>query len=184
MLKTIEEDLYRWYGKKNFLIKDKIKYRFIPQIKFMNMKRKVDYYREKNKFLYGLYFLIYNKYKIKYGVDMPASLKIGKGFILEHMGGITINPEVIMGNNICLYNGVTIGVEKRGKRKGCPIVGNRVWIGANSIIVGRITIGDNVLIAPGSFVNFDVPDNSIVLGNPGTILRRVDATEEYINNLI
>lgn len=78
---------------------------------------------------------------------------------------------------------MTIGQENRGFRKGCPTIGNRVWIGINSTIVGNITIGDDVLIAPNSFVNFDVPPHSIVLGNPGSIIHKENATEGYINNL-
>ena len=184
MLQAIKEDLYRWYGKNELSFVERVKANNIPQIRFMNMKRKVDYYRENNRALYLICSLIYKNYKIKYGVDMPAKLRIGKGVIIEHLGGITINPDVVIGNNICIYNGVTIGVEKRGKRVGCPVIGDEVWIGANSVVVGGIKVGNNVLIAPGSFVNFDVPDNSIVIGNPGKVIERMDATEGYIINLI
>jgi serine O-acetyltransferase len=59
-----------------------------------------------------------------------------------------------------------------------------VWIGANAVIVGGITIGSNVLIAPNSYVNFDVPANSVVVGNPGAIYATERATEAYINNKI
>ena len=56
-------------------------------------------------------------------------------------------------------------------------------MGVNSTIVGNITIGDDVLIAPNSYVNFDVPPHSIVIGNPGKIIHREKATQDYINNL-
>jgi serine O-acetyltransferase len=59
-------------------------------------------------------------------------------------------------------------------------LGNKVWVGANAVIVGNITIGDDVLIAPLSYVNFDVPSHSIVIGNPGKIIPRDNATEDYI----
>ena len=78
---------------------------------------------------------------------------------------------------------MTIGQENRGKRKGAPTIGNKVWMGVNSTIVGNITIGDDVLIAPNSYVNFDVPPHSIVIGNPGKIIHRENATQDYINNL-
>ena len=54
----------------------------------------------------------------------------------------------------------------------------------NAIIVGNITVGNNVLIAPGAFVNFDVPDNSIVIGNPGRVVNNDRATEEYVINTL
>lgn len=77
-----------------------------------------------------------------------------------------------------------IGQENRGKRKGTPIIGNEVWIGANAVIVGNIKIGNDVLIAPLSYVNFDVPDHSIVVGNPAKIISKEFATKDYINNKI
>ena len=79
---------------------------------------------------------------------------------------------------------MTIGRENRGKREGSPIVGDCVWIGTNAVVVGKITIGDDVLIAPGAFVNFDVPPHSIVVGNPAKIISRENATEKYIENKV
>lgn len=77
-----------------------------------------------------------------------------------------------------------IGQENRGKRKGTPIIGNEVWIGANAVIVGNVKIGNDVLIAPLSYVNFDVPDHSIVVGNLAKIISKEFATKDYINNKI
>ena len=71
----------------------------------------------------------------------------------------------------------------RGKRKGYPTIGDRVYIGINSVIVGKITIGDDVLIAPNSFVNVDIPSHSVVFGNPCVIKHRDWATEGYVNNI-
>ena len=71
-------------------------------------------------------------------------------------------------------------MENRGKRKGCPVIGNHVWIGAGAVVVGKIFIGDDVLIAPNTFVNCDVPSHSIVYGNPCIIKHRDFATENYI----
>ena len=77
-------------------------------------------------------------------------------------------------------SGITIGVELRGKRKGAPTIGDRVWIGPNATIVGKISVGNDVLIGANSYVNFDVPDHSIVIGNPGRIICKENATEGYI----
>jgi len=116
-----------------------------------------------------------------YGVDLPASTKIGPGFKIEHLNGIVVNPDVVIGKNCNIYNGVTIGKEKRGIREGCPTIADEVWIGANAVVVGRIQIGSDVLIAPGAYVNFDVPSHSIVLGNPAKIVAKENATEKYHN---
>ncbi|WP_366145427.1 hypothetical protein [Duncaniella sp.] len=79
-----------------------------------------------------------------------------------------------------IHKGVTIGQENRGKRKGTPIIGSYVWIGINSTIVGSITIGDDVLIAPNTYLNRDVPAHSIVFGNPAIIKPTKNATAHYI----
>lgn len=75
-------------------------------------------------------------------------------------------------------------MEFRGKRRGNPVIGDNVWIGSNACVVGNITIGDDVLIAPLSFVNFDVPSHSIVVGNPAVVKYKENATEGYITNKI
>lgn len=97
---------------------------------------------------------------------------------------ITINPKTIIGKNCNIHKGVTIGQENRGSRQGTPTIGNDVWIGINASIVGNINIGDNVLIAPNTYVNKDIPSNSIVFGNPCQIKFRANATENYIINKI
>lgn len=173
MIDTIEADKKRWGGKNLILL---------PQFRFLFVKRKCEYWRNKNKIIFAVYRTIYQRYKIKYMMDIPARVKIGRGLRIEHIGGIVINPEAQLGENITMLNGVLIGAQNRGPKRGFPVIGNHVWIGTNAIIVGKIHIGNNVLIAPGAYVNFDVPDNSIVLGNPGKIIANSNATEGYIIN--
>ena len=95
-----------------------------------------------------------------------------------------IHPDAKLGKNINIGTGVTIGMENRGKRKGAPTIGDNCWIGTNAVIVGNIKIGSDVLIAPLTYVNFDVPDHSIVIGNPGKIIPKDNAVENYIDNRI
>lgn len=108
--------------------------------------------------------------------------RIGKGLFIGHNGPIIINSKAVIGDNCNIATGVTIGQENRGKRLGCPTIGNKVWIGTNSTIVGKISIGDNVLIAPNSYVNFDIPSNSIVVN--GKIIKSRKATEYYISDIV
>ena len=164
----INSDLYRLEGK--YDIKSKIKNILLNGgFKFIYTHRKGNYYRVK------LY-----RYNIKYGFEISNLANIDKGFYIGHRGSIVINPNAIIGKNFSITSGVTIGQENRGKRKGTPKIGDSVWIGSNSTIVGNITIGNNVLIAPGSFINFDVPNNSIVIGNPAIIKSNPEATRGYI----
>ena len=65
-----------------------------------------------------------------------------------------------------------------------PVIGNNVWIGVNSTIVGKIRIGDDVLIAPNTYINCDISDHSVVFGNPCIIKHRDNATEGYLNHIV
>ena len=92
--------------------------------------------------------------------------------------------EVIIGDNCNLSPNVVIGRTNRGQYMGSPQIGNSVWIGSGAVVVGKITIGDNVLIAPNTYVNFNVPNDSIVVGNPAVIHHSLDATEKYVCNIV
>lgn len=129
----------------------------------------------------------YHRWKLirlryKYGFQISLGTKIGKGFYIGHFGTIVINGASEIGENCNIAHLVTIGQANRGKYKGAPKIGNKVYIGTGAVIVGKITIGDNVLIAPNTVVNRDVPNNSICQGNPMTIISKENATEGYINN--
>lgn len=106
------------------------------------------------------------------------------GIYIGHAYNITINCRAKIGRNCNIHKGVVIGQVNRGPRKGYPTIGDRVWIGINSAIVGNVTIGDDVLIAPNSFVNIDIPSHSVVFGNPCVIKHRDWATEGYVNNIV
>ena len=115
-------------------------------------------------------------------MEISIKCKIGGGLYIGHPYCITINPNAQIGRNCNIHKGVTIGQENRGVRKGCPIIGDEVWIGINATIVGNVKIGNDVLIAPNSYVNCDIPDHSVVFGNPCIIKHKENATDGYINN--
>ena len=125
----------------------------------------------------------HKRLKVKFGFQIPYTTHIGVGLFLGHFGGIVINREAKIGCNCNVAHGVTIGQVNRGRNKGSPTIGDRVWIGANAVVVGGVVIGDDVLIAPLSYVNFDVPPKSVVLGNPGKIVG-AKGSEGYVNNLV
>lgn len=137
-----------------------------------------------NKFVKLVCKVLLKYYREKYGLEIPPQAKIGKGLYLGHAFNITINPCAVIGDNCNIHKGVVIGQINRGSKKGAPTIGNKVWIGINAAIVGKITVGDDVLIAPNSYVNVDVPSHSVVFGNPCIIKHRDNATEGYINNIV
>ncbi len=116
----------------------------------------------------------------RYGISLSRSNVIGPGLLIGHWGRIVINGNAVIGEDFVVSCGVVIGMDMRGKRKGTPVIGNRVCVHSNSCIVGNIVVGDDVVIAPNTFVNFDVPAHSVVVGNPATIHPRENATEGYI----
>lgn len=104
------------------------------------------------------------------GISIPSSAKIGHSFYIGHFGGIIVNSNAIIGNNCNISQGVTIGVSGLNEKRGVPVIGNNVYIAANSVIAGKITIEDDVLIGACSLVNTDVKKGCTVLGVPAIII--------------
>jgi serine O-acetyltransferase len=94
--------------------------------------------------------------------DRP--LKIGRRFSIEHHGCIEIHGATVIGDDCMIRHGVTLGNTGFGDPPGAPTIGNGVQFGAGSKIVGRITVGNNVIIGPNAVVIRDVPDNVTVFG--------------------
>lgn len=112
------------------------------------------------------------------GIQIPVGTDIGDGLRISHFGNIVINPMAKIGRNFSIAQGALIG-SAEGKRKGVPVIGDNVIMSANSVVIGGVSIGDYVMIAPGAFVNFDVPAHSIVIGNPGKIIQSDSPTDKY-----
>lgn len=160
-------------------------------VRYGNNKKKMPkfqiYYRKAQSakgIMRKFYHALLRHYSRKQCCEIPPNVKIGEGLYFGHAFNITINHNAVIGKNCNIHKGVTIGRENRGKRKGTPTIGNNVWIGVGAVVVGNITIGDDVMIAPNAFVNCDIPPHSIAIGNPCVIKSRDFATEGYINNTI
>jgi serine O-acetyltransferase len=183
---TLRADVYRYRGKTDThalmsaYLRD-------PGFRFTYYLRKVAFYSKKKK-SYGVVAYIYNRlrlthYRFKYGFDISPVTSIGPGLYIGHFGGVVISPFAILGSNVNIAQGVTIGAASRGAKKGAPTLEDRVWVGANAIIVGKVVIGHDALIAPGAYVNFDVPSMSVVLGNPGKVISQTGSIG-YVNNIL
>jgi len=105
------------------------------------------------------------------GIDLPCEVKIGSRFRIEHFGGIIISGDAVIGDDVVIRNGVTIGLKRRDD-PGSPVIGNRVDIGAGAKVLGKIRIGDDVMIGANAVVITDVPANSIAVGIPARIIPR------------
>lgn len=113
------------------------------------------------------------------GISIPASVTIGPSFYIGHFGGIIINAKAILGANCNISQGVTIGVSGLGDKRGVPIIGNNVYIGANAVVAGKIQIADGVLIGACSLVTADAEEGAVLVGVPAVKISN-KGSREYI----
>lgn len=111
------------------------------------------------------------------GADIHPGATIGKNFFIDHATGVVIGETSEIGDNVSIYQGVTLGGVSTEKKKRHPTIGNNVVIGAGATILGPITIGDNVRVGAGSVVVKSVPPNSTVVGVPAKIVARDGSTK-------
>jgi serine O-acetyltransferase len=114
--------------------------------------------------------------RILTGADIHPGATIGKNFFIDHATGVVIGETSEIGDNVSIYQGVTLGGVSTEKRKRHPTIGNNVVIGAGATILGPITVGDNVRVGAGSVVVKSVPPNSTVVGVPAKIVQRIGVT--------
>lgn len=106
------------------------------------------------------------------GIEIHPGAKIGEGLFIDHGMGVVIGETAEIGDNVTIYQGVTLGGTGKEKGKRHPTVGNNVVISAGAKVLGSLVIGNNVKIGAGSVVLKDVPDNCTVVGVPGKIVKR------------
>lgn len=107
------------------------------------------------------------------GIEIHPAAEIGKGFFIDHGMGVVIGETSVIGNNVTLFQGVTLGGTGKEKGKRHPTLKDNVVIGAGAKILGNITIGNNVLVGANAVVIRDVPDDSTVVGVPGRVAKRL-----------
>ena len=117
------------------------------------------------------------------GIEIHPGVVIGKKFFIDHGMGVVIGETAEIGDNVVLYQGVTLGGTSAKKIKRHPTLGNNVMVGSGAILIGAITIGDNVKIGSGSVVITSVPPNATVVGVPGRIVEIRNPDTDTIERL-
>lgn len=121
------------------------------------------------------------------GIEIHPGAQIGKGLFIDHGMGVVIGETSIIGDNVLLYQGVTLGGTGLVKGKRHPTIGNNVVIGTGAKVLGNITIGDNSYVGANAVVIKDVPPNSTVVGVPGRITKqdgkKIDLSLDHIHIL-
>lgn len=105
------------------------------------------------------------------GIHLNPKTSIGPGFYIGHYGGIWITPLAKLGADCSVHQGVTIGFAgARDRSRGGPELGDRVWVGPNAVVTGRIKIGDGAVIGANSLVASDIPTNGVAIGVPARVI--------------
>lgn len=123
-----------------------------------------------------IYRILYKLVQIVAGIELPCEVPVGKGFVIDHSGGIVISGFARFGDNCRIRSGVVVGLS-RIDDPCAPVIGNNVDIGTGAKILGNIVIGNNVLIGANAVVLTDVPDDSIAVGVPAVIKPRKAHTQ-------
>lgn len=108
----------------------------------------------------------------KTGIEIHPGATIGKGLFIDHGHGVVIGETAIIGDNVTLYQGVTLGGTGKEKGKRHPTIKDNVMISAGAKVLGSFTVGENSKIGAGSVVVNEVPPNSTVVGIPGRVVKR------------
>lgn len=116
------------------------------------------------------------------GIEIHPGARIGRRFFIDHGEGVVIGETTIIGDDVLLYQQVTLGGTGKESGKRHPTLGNNVIVGAGAKVLGNIIIADNVRIGAGSVVVDDVPEHSTVVGVPGRVVQR--AVTDHEGNLM
>ncbi len=117
------------------------------------------------------------------GIEIHPGATLGKGVFIDHGMGVVMGETAEIGDNVVIYQGVTLGGTSLQKKKRHPTIGSNAVIGAGAILVGAITIGENVKVGAGSVVITSVPPNATVVGVPGRIVEIRNPDTEIVEKL-
>ena len=141
-----------------------------PGFKAIRLHRRANWF-----YRHGMFFIarwISQWASRKTGVEIHPAVKIGKRFLNDHGTGVVNGETAVIGDDVTIYQGVTLGGTGKDTGKRHPTIGNNVMIGAGAKVLGPLVIGDNSRIAAGAVVLSDIPSNSTAVGVPAKVVRR------------
>lgn len=140
-----------------------------PGLKAVRMHRRANFfYRHK---FYFLARWISQRATKKTNIEIHPAVKIGRRFFIDHGTGVVIGETCEIGDDVTIYQGVTLGGTGKDKGKRHPTIGNNVMIGAGAKVLGPFKVGDNSKIAAGAVVLSEIPENSTAVGIPARVVR-------------
>ncbi|WP_168123456.1 serine acetyltransferase [Paenibacillus sp. HB172176] len=182
----VKSDLYRYEKKttlksfvKTYVLRGGFKYLFWVRVNSALYKNKKMRY-----ILFPLTWIMWRRYTYKYGISIPYTTKIGYGLKINHFGGIVVNSNSIIGNNVTICHGVTIGNNEIGHTLACPTIKDKVYVAPGAKIIGDITVNESVVIGVNSVVVKDISPRVIVGGIPAKVLREIVSGELVKNEYL
>ncbi len=155
---------------------------FYPGLHAILMHRVAHFFYKKKIPFIPFIMMIWSRFLT--GIEIHPAAKIGKNIFIDHGMGVVIGETAEVGDNVTLYQGVTLGGNGKEKGKRHPTIGNNIVIGAGAKILGSFRVGDNVNIGANAVVLTDVPSNSTVVGIPGRVVKQNgEKVKEDILNL-
>lgn len=140
-----------------------------PSFKAQYFYRIARFFYKRKHFWIARY--ISEKAKRKTGIEIHPGAIIGKNLFIDHGMGVVIGETAVIGDDVTIFHGVTLGGTGKEKGKRHPTIGNNVFIGSGSKILGNIQIGNYAKIGANAVVLTDIPDNTTVVGIPGKIIK-------------
>lgn len=140
-----------------------------PSFKALIYYKISHYFYERKHLILARY--ISEKAKRKTGIEIHPGATIGKRLFIDHGTGVVIGETAIIGNDVTLFHGVTLGGTGKEKGKRHPTIGNNVFIGSGAKVLGNIVVGNNVKIGANAVILKDVPSNVTIVGVPGKIVK-------------
>ncbi|MBR4858472.1 MAG: serine O-acetyltransferase [Clostridia bacterium] len=141
-----------------------------PGLKAIRMHRLANRFYKKKMYFTARW--ISQRASKKTGVEIHPAVQIGKRFFIDHGTGVVIGETTIIGDDVTIYQGVTLGGTGKDTGKRHPTIGNNVMIGAGAKVLGPLNIGDNSKIASGAVVLNDIPPDSTAVGVPARVVKR------------
>jgi serine O-acetyltransferase len=168
----VRSDLHRYCGSSR--LADFCRHYFThPGFRFSAWLRLYQWSRGRRLLALGvrqLISLMLRRQTYRFGIDISPDTQIGPGLYIGHFGGIVVNRDVVIGRNLNLSQGVTLGQVNRGARKGCPVIGDDVYIGPGAKVLGKVVIGSRAAIGANAVVIHDVTENTSVAGVPARLV--------------
>ncbi len=175
-------DLYRHLAGQGGLAAGLRAYRVAPGFRFMFWLRLAAMTRASRwpwRPLHWLARLMHRRQRLRLGIAIAYTTRIGAGFYIGHAGGIVVNEAAQIGRNCNISQGVTIGQRNRGARRGVPVIGDRVYIGPGAVVIGAVRVGNGCAIGANAVVSRDLCRNAVAVGVPARVIS-TDGSAGYV----